>query len=271
MKKSYMKLGIVVAVIIAIMGIMFMFNSAKDSFRILNENSAEVSSKMDEIRDYRKLKGYKVLESSRDSQVLLISAGLTYGEEDTVEIESVDFGKNDITVVVKENLKDSPENEVISYPSVIVEIDSSLKGLVVKNTDGDIYEEMQLHKSDDEVDKEEPKEEIKNEEIKTDEVKNENKDENKEQEDSKEEPKKDEVVEDQNKEEEPKKETGSLTVEFQGKIDTSSIEVKYGETYMVFDISSMGNSFPQYEMGTKINLTYEQVGSSFKAIAVKPA
>lgn len=252
--KRKSRFPIVLLILVIVLGIAFAFaaNSLKDRYRVLDNSSKEVSSMLSEIKDFRKLKGYKVIKDANDYKIILISAGLTYGKDDSLVVQSIDFESNKFKIVVEESIDPNPEREVITYPYVMVKVDTIKDSFEIVNTNGEVYEEIELHdptagipeNSTDKVEEKVEEEEYAKEET----------------EDAKEEVEEEEEVSG-NKEEEKVNEVENqnmkyIECEYQGRIDGGSIEVKQGDDYMTFDISSMASTFKNYDYGTKLKIGY---------------
>lgn len=250
--KRKSRFPIVLLILVIVLGIAFAFaaNSLKDRYRVLDNSSKEVSSMLSEIKDFRKLKGYKVIKDANDYKIILISAGLTYGKDDSLVVQSIDFESNKFKIVVEESIDPNPEREVITYPYVMVKVDTIKDSFEIVNTNGEVYEEIELHDPTAGI-PENPTEKV--EEVE-------------EEEDAKEETEVAKEVEEEedasdNKEEEKVNEVENqnmkyIECEYQGRIDGSSIEVKQGDDYMTFDISSMASTFTNYDYGTKLKIGY---------------
>lgn len=260
--KRKSKFPIVLLVLVIIIGITFTFavNKMKDKYRVLDTNSNEVSSMLPDIKDYRKLKGYKVIKDSDDYKIVLISAGLTYGKDDSLTVKDVLFNGDKVKITVEESIDPSPEKEVVRYPYVVLKLDTSKNHIEVSNTKGEEYIEIDLHDETAGIPEVQVKDENaiqEQEDISKDEVSKE--DEAVVEEQGQVSDEKDEAVVEEQEQEQVSDEAKNMkyvTGEYQGRIDGGSIEVKVGSEYVTFDISGMAMSFPNYQYGTKLKLGY---------------
>lgn len=249
-KKKKSRFGMVLGVLIVILAMVFalLVAAQKESYKVLDNSSREVASKISQIKDYRTLKGYKILEDNGKYKLILISAGLSYDKEATLEVEDIEFKKDSISIHVKENINQNPEKEVVNYPFVIVKVDTKIDDIFVYNQSGEQYSEIVIN-GDDVAEPEEENIDASNkgdidEDVNSGEEENE--DENGESEES----------EIESSQEEENVNTKVLTCVFQGRIDSNSIEVSVGDTYRTFDVTEVQNSFANIEIGSSITVEY---------------
>ena len=237
----------VLGVLIVILAMVFalLVAAQKESYKVLDNSSREVASKISQIKDYRTLKGYKILEDNGKYKLILISAGLSYDKEATLEVEDIEFKKDSISIHVKENINQNPEKEVVNYPFVIVKVDTKIDDIFVYNLTGEQYSERVIN-GDDVAELEEGDVGESNQ-VNIDE------DANSSEEDNEDENEESEI---ENSEDEENVNTKVLTCVFQGRIDSNSIEVSVGDTYRTFDVTEVQNSFANIEIGTSITVEY---------------
>lgn len=246
-KKKKSRFGMVLGVLIVILAMVFalLVAAQKESYKVLDNSSREVASKISQIKDYRTLKGYKILEDNGKYKLILISAGLSYDKEATLEVEDIEFKKDSISIHVKENINQNPEKEVVNYPFVIVKVDTKIDDIFVYNQTGEQYSEIVIN-GDDVAELEEGDVGESNQ-VNIDE------DANSSEEDNEDENEESEI---ENSEDEENVNTKVLTCVFQGRIDSNSIEVSVGDTYRTFDVTEVQNSFANIEIGTSITVEY---------------
>ena len=267
--KRKSRFGKVLGVIIIIIAITFAFIvvGQRYSYSVLQSNSNEVKSKIEEIKDYRTIKGYKVLESSGQHKLVLISAGLTYDKEAKLEVESVDISKDKAKVVVKEIINTDVENEVVTYPYVVLKLSNSVKDIMIENTDGEKYNEIIIAGKDNTVvvessesedddkeknsstKKEDSDKDMDDESIEEDEVKEENKE---------------EVVD----KDHVSSNTKTVKCIYQGRIDSNSVEVMINGEYATFNVDQVQGAFVDKEIGDIITVEYIDGSAGWSAVKV---
>lgn len=265
----------VLLAVVIVLGITFTFaaNKMRDRYRVLDNASKEVSSMLPKIKDYRKLKGYKVIRDESDYKIILISAGLTYGKNDNLVVKNVDFESGKVRIIVEENIEENPAVETIMYPYLMLKVDTVKDDIEVLNTDGELYSEIALHDPTAGIPEvqETNNEEVENE-LDEENVENSNEDEDKKEEEKEEVSSKEDSEEIEVEDEEVKDESKNIkyvTGEYQGRIDGGSIEVKVGNNdYFTFDISDIASSFKNYDYGTKLKIGYIEKNGSNILISV---
>lgn len=254
-KKRKSRFGVVLGVVIVTLALVFSYLtlSQKEKYRVLDNSSKEVKSMIGSIKDIRTLKGYKVIDKNSDNKLVMISAGLSYDPNGSIEVMDVEFGKNSAKIVVKENIDKNPEKEKVTYPFVIVKLSSEISTISVVDESGEEYEEIFLNKHTNE-------EPVKTEDNEEEEV------ESSEEEDKEAE----EVLEDEEVEvEEEVVQTKTLTCTYEGKADGTTIEISVGDQYRTFDISDVSKSFDNMEIGRQITIEYIDAVGNGKIVSVK--
>ena len=252
-KKRKSRFGVVLGVVIVTLALVFSYLtlSQKEKYRVLDNSSKEVKSIIGSIKDIRTLKGYKVIDKSSDNKLVMISAGLSYDPNGSIEVMDVEFGKNYAKIVVKENIDKNPEKEKVTYPFVIVKLSSEISTISVVDESGEEYEEIFLNKHTNE-------EPVKAEDNEEEEV-----------ESSEEEDKEADEVEEVEEVEEEVVQTKTLTCTYEGKADGTTIEISVGDQYRTFDISDVSKSFDNMEIGRQITIEYIDAVGNGKIVSVK--
>lgn len=255
-KKRKSRFGVVLGVVIVTLALVFSYLtlSQKEKYRVLDNSSKEVKSMIGSIKDIRTLKGYKVIDKISDNKLVMISAGLSYDPNGSIEVIDVEFEKNYAKIVVKENIDKNPEKEKVTYPFVIVKLSSEISTISVVDESGEEYEEIFLNKHTNE-------EPVKTEDSEEEEVES-SEEEDKEAEEELE----DEEVEEV---EEEVVQTKTLTCTYEGKADGTTIEVSVGGQYRTFDISDVSKSFDNMEIGRQITIEYIDSVGNGKIVSVK--
>ena len=258
-KKRKSRFGVVLGVVIVTLALVFSYLtlSQKEKYRVLDNSSKEVKSIIGSIKDIRTLKGYKVIDKSSDNKLVMISAGLSYDPNGSIEVMDIEFGKNSAKIVVKENIDKNPEKEKVTYPFVIVKLSSEISTISVVDESGEEYEEIFLNKHTNE-------EPVKAEDNEEEEVES-SEEEDKEAEEELE----DEEVEEVEEVEEEVVQTKTLTCTYEGKADGTTIEISVGDQYRTFDISDVSKSFDNMEIGRQITIEYIDSVGNGKIVSVK--
>lgn len=264
-KKRKSRFGMVLGVLITILAVTFSFLALgqKENYTVLSSTSKEVMSKISKIKDYRTIKGYKVLEDNGKHKLVLISAGLTYDEFATIEVLDVKISKNKADVTVKENINTNPEREVVKYPFVVLKIESSVEKLVVKTSEGEEYAEIII--DGESVEKEPANEDLDNEEVEKETLEDtEDKEDKEEVKEDKEEEKEDSSQNSQSSEN-----TKTLTCVYRGRVDSNSIEVSVGDSYRTFNVDMVQNAFVNTEIGETITVEYIESSLGQQIVKIK--
>ena len=198
---------------------------------------------------------------------MLISAGLTYDKEAKLEVESVDISKDKAKVVVKEIINTDVENEVVTYPYVVLKLSNSVKDIMIENTDGEKYNEIIIAGKDNTVvvessesedddkeknsstKKEDSDKDMDDESIEEDEVKEENKE---------------EVVD----KDHVSSNTKTVKCIYQGRIDSNSVEVMINGEYATFNVDQVQGAFVDKEIGDIITVEYIDGSAGWSAVKV---
>lgn len=257
-KKTRFFLIIGILIVVTISSWLFLARGLKETYRVLDNDTSEVKSQIDIIKDYRKLKGYKVIKDTDEYKMVMISAGLTYGKEDKIEITNVNFDSDEVIITVKESIDPNPENEVINYPFIIVKLDTNKDNLKIINANGDEYLPIDLDNSTNDTN--------------SDSDNNANEDESSEDEST--------VVTDEEdtstdknqpsqENEENTESTKEIHVEYQGRIDDESIEVKIGDDYTTLYLSEdVKSKINNYDAGAKLTLGYIEENGQKRVISI---
>lgn len=268
-KKTRFFLIIGILIVVTISSWLFMARGLKETYRILDNDTPEVKSQINIIKDYRKLKGYKIIKDTNEYKMVMISAGLTYGKDDKIEITNVNFDSNGVVITVQESIDPNPEKEVINYPFVIVKLDTNKDHIKVVNTNGDEYSAIDLDNSTNSTSSDSNNntdEDNSNKDEETVVTDDENNTSNEESDADENQASKDEEKDTQ----ENTTSTKQISVEYQGRIDDESIEVKIGNDYTTLYLSEgVKSKINNYDSGAKLTLGYIEENGQRRVVSVK--